>query len=98
GEEPIETARRECAEEIGKTPGRIEHVKTYYGSVGILSEPVYVFLATDLTDHSEDSGEIERLEIVKWPLSDLDDPIAATSDAKTLIGLAILRERLRAGA
>jgi hypothetical protein len=36
-------------------------------------------------------GEDERIEIVKWPLADLDGAIDACIDAKTLIGLLLLR-------
>lgn len=96
GEPPEDTARRELAEEIGRWPNTLEHLKTFYGSVGVLSEPVHVFLGTDLEERSADSGENERIELVAWPLDDLDGAIAATSDAKTIIGLTLLRERLRA--
>ena len=37
------------------------------------------------------SDENERIEIVRWPLDDLDGAIAATRDAKTLIGLLWLK-------
>ncbi len=37
----------------------------------------------------------ERIEVVAWPLDDLDGALAATVDAKTLIGLMWLREQLR---
>ncbi|MEA2255068.1 MAG: hypothetical protein QOG35_1113, partial [Solirubrobacteraceae bacterium] len=35
----------------------------------------------------------ERIEIVRWPLTDLDGAIAATRDAKTLVGLLWLKTR-----
>ena len=41
-----------------------------------------------------DSGENERIEIVPWPLADLDGAIAACEDAKTLIALLWLSRRL----
>jgi ADP-ribose pyrophosphatase len=91
GEPPEETARRELIEEIGKDPGRLEHLLTYYSTVGSSDEQVHLYLATDLRDDEADSGENERIEIVPWPLSDLDGAIAATKDAKTLIGLRLLR-------
>lgn len=95
GEPPIETAARELEEEIGKAAGHIEHLHSYWSSVGSFDEEVHVFLATDLTDQSADSGENERIEVVRWPLADLDGAIAATRDSKTLIGLLLLRDRLR---
>jgi 8-oxo-dGTP pyrophosphatase MutT (NUDIX family) len=93
GEPPQETARRELAEEIGKAPQSLEHLLTYFSSVGSTDEQVHLYLATDLRDREEDSGENERIEIVRWPLTDLDGALAATSDAKTIIGLLLLRGR-----
>jgi len=56
---------------------------------------VHVYLATDLRDvEAPDSGEDERIEICAHPLSDLDALIEEASDAKTLIGLTLLRARL----
>ena len=94
GEEPLETAKRELAEEIGKAAGRWEHLHTFWSSVGVLDEEVHVFLASDLSDADADSGENERIEIVRWPLEDLDGAIAECHDAKTLIGLLELARRL----
>lgn len=94
GEPPAETAARELVEEVGKAAGSVEHLHSYYSSVGSFDEEVHVFLATELTDAKADSGEDERIEVVRWPLSRLDDAIAESRDAKTLIGLLLLRARL----
>lgn len=95
GEAPEVTAARELTEEVGKAAGHVEHLRSFWSSVGSFDEEVHLFLATDLTDASADSGENERIEVVEWPLSDLDGAIAQIRDAKTLIGLLLLRERLR---
>lgn len=95
GEGLAATAARELAEEVGKAAGRIEHLHSYWSSVGSFDEEVHVFLATELSDAQADSGEDERIEVVTWPLAELDALIAASRDAKTLIGLMLLRERLR---
>lgn len=95
GEPPIETAARELKEEIGKAPGQVEHLHSYWSSVGSFDEEVHLFLATELTDEQEDSGENERIEVVRHPLARLDEAIATNRDAKTLLGLLLLRERLR---
>ena len=93
GEAPLQAAQRELAEEIGKGAGSWEHICDYHSSVGMSDELVHVFHATDLHDESADSGELERIEIVRWPLADLDGAIAATRDAKSLIGLLWLKAR-----
>jgi ADP-ribose pyrophosphatase len=58
-----------------------------------MDETVHLFLATGLSDASAEAEENERIEIVRWPLADLDGAIAATRDAKTLIGLLWLKSQ-----
>jgi hypothetical protein len=70
-----------------------EHITDYVSSVGIMDEVVHVYLATGLRDERAEAEDNERIEIVRWPLADLDGAIAATRDAKTLIGLLMLKSR-----
>ena len=93
GEEPLATAKRELAEEIGKAAEHWEPLTSYYSSVGVMDEEVHVVLATGLSDESAEADENERIEVVRWPLEDLDGALAATKDAKTIIGLLLLRNR-----
>jgi 8-oxo-dGTP pyrophosphatase MutT (NUDIX family) len=93
GEAPLEAARRELAEEIGKAAESWEHLTEYVSSVGIMDEVVHVYLATGLRDEQAEAEHNERIEIVRWPLADLDGAITATRDAKTLIGLLMLKTR-----
>ena len=95
GESPEQTARRELAEEIGKAGEHWEHLHSFYSSVGISNEEVHVFLATELSDVAKpDVSEDERIDLVAWPLTELDAAIDECVDAKTLIGLMELRRRL----
>jgi 8-oxo-dGTP pyrophosphatase MutT (NUDIX family) len=87
GESPLEAAQRELAEEIGKAATRWERITSYVSSAGMCDEIVHVFHATGLSDRTAESDEHERIEIVRWPLDDLDGALAATRDAKTIIGL-----------
>ena len=93
GESPLGAARRELAEEIGKAAETWEPIRDFVSSVGISDETVHLFLATGLSDASAKAEENERIEIVRWPLADLDGAIAATRDAKTLIGLLWLKSQ-----
>ena len=96
-EPPEATGRRELAEEIGKAAETWEHLTTFFTSVGVLDEQLHLFLATGLSDVEQpEVDEEERIEIVPWPLSDLDGAIAATRDSKTLVGLLMLKDRLQA--
>ena len=92
GESPLQTAQRELAEEIGQAAEHWSEIECFYSSSGYSDERVHVFAATAL--RPSDDGEpdpSERIDIVRWPLADLDAAIATTNDAKTLIGLAWLR-------
>jgi len=96
GEEPLDTAKRELAEEIGQGAEDWEHLTTFFTSVGFADEQVHLYLATGLHDREVEPPEHdERIEIVHWPLAELDAAIAATRDSKTLIGLLMLQQRLR---
>jgi 8-oxo-dGTP pyrophosphatase MutT (NUDIX family) len=91
GESPLETGKRELAEEIGKGAHTWEHLATFYGSPGFSNEEIHLYLATDLYDQTAEVEENERIEIVKVPLSDLDSAIKDCQDSKSLIGLLWLK-------
>ena len=96
GEEPEETVRRELAEEIGKGARSVEHVKSFYSSPGFTDELMHLYLCTELYDERAEADENERIEVVAWPLERVDDAIAETPDAKSLVGLLWLRAYLNA--
>lgn len=95
GESPLETAKRELAEEIGKRAEQWSELKSFYTSPGFADEEVHLFVATELSDEQTEAGEEERIEIVEWPLDDLDAAIEECVDSKSLIGLLMLRDVLR---
>jgi 8-oxo-dGTP pyrophosphatase MutT (NUDIX family) len=96
GEQPLAAARRELAEEIGRGARSWEPIVVYYTSAGFTDERVHLFCASDLYEQHADSGEDERIEIVPWPLADLQAAIDECRDAKTLIALLWLARRLNA--
>lgn len=97
GESPLATARRELAEEIGKAADRWEPLHAMWTTPGFSDERIHLFLATGLRDVPRpEVEEDERIEIVPWPLARLDDAIAACEDAKSLVGLLLLRQRREA--
>jgi len=95
-ESALDCAKRELAEEVGKGASEWTELKRFYTSPGFADEEVVLFLATDLHDASAESDEEERLEVVAWPLADLDGAIEECRDAKSLIGMLLFRERRRA--
>ncbi len=96
GEEPEETAKRELAEEIGKAAETWELLHSFHPSVGYSDEMVHVYLATGLRDVEQPAvDEDERIEIVEAPLAELDALIEQCRDAKSLVGLLMLKDILR---
>jgi 8-oxo-dGTP pyrophosphatase MutT (NUDIX family) len=95
GEPPLETAKRELVEEIGKHAARWEELYSFFTSPGFSNERVWLYLATELSDAAggAEPEEDERIEIVPWPLSELDRAIAECEDSKSLIALLWLRAR-----
>jgi ADP-ribose pyrophosphatase len=91
GEEPLDTAKRELAEEIGKGARTWSHLTSFYTSPGFVDEECHVYLATDLYDESAEADENERIEVVTVPLAELDEAIRGCRDAKSLAGLLWFR-------
>ncbi len=94
GEAPLDAAKRELAEEIGKGARTWQHITSFYTSPGFTDEECHLFMATNLYAEEADADENERIEIVEVPLSDLDSVIRDCRDSKTLVGLLWLRASL----
>jgi ADP-ribose pyrophosphatase len=79
GEHPAETARRECAEEIGVKPAGLIELFTYLTSPGLTDEEVTVFLA------AVDASRVpERTASAGEQIAIMRVPIDAAIDALTL--------------
>lgn len=94
GESPLECARRELAEEVAIEAREWEDVKRFYSSPGFTEEEMHVFFATGLHEVDHEPDPEERIEVVRWPLADLDGAIAACRDAKSLVALLLFRQRM----
>jgi 8-oxo-dGTP pyrophosphatase MutT (NUDIX family) len=93
GEPPAETARRELVEEIGKQASNWRELHNFYSSGGFCDERVWLYLATGLSNAEGGAApeDDERIEIVPWPLAELDAAIAECRDSKSLIALLWLK-------
>lgn len=94
GESPLECARRELEEEAGLRASEWREVKSFYTSPGFAEEKVTIYFASGLERVEPDPDEGEEIELVEWPLGELDRAIDECADAKSLIGLLLLRRRL----
>jgi 8-oxo-dGTP pyrophosphatase MutT (NUDIX family) len=95
GESRLECAKRELAEEVGLVAEGWAEWKRFFTSPGFAEEEVTIFEATGLSEADDfEPDPAERIEIVKWPLAELDEAIEACRDSKSLIALLMLRARL----
>jgi 8-oxo-dGTP pyrophosphatase MutT (NUDIX family) len=98
GEEPLATAQRELAEEIGKQAENWREIKIFYTSPGFSDERVWLYLASGLSDAPFAApDENERIEVVPWELAHVDRAIAQCEDSKSLIALLWLSLALQRG-
>jgi ADP-ribose pyrophosphatase len=94
GEDALDTAKRELAEEIGKGAHTWRHLTSFFTSPGFADEECHLYLATELYERSAEAADDERIEVVEVPLTDLDHVIQGCRDSKTLVGLLWLRAYL----
>jgi ADP-ribose pyrophosphatase len=78
GETPEQTGRRECEEESGVIPHKMERLVGFYHSVGFSTGRIEIYLATGLTPSSRVHNEVLAGEIV---------------DSKTLVAVLWYRQR-----
>ncbi len=88
-EDPAVTAGRELIEETGYRAGRIEKLREFTMSPGILNERMYLFLARDLQPgHTAlEPGETIESLVVSWAEAMQMVFDGTIEDAKTLVGL-----------
>ena len=89
GEDPAVTAHRELIEETGYRAARVEKLREFTMSPGILNERMHLYLARDLTagEMALEAGEEIETLVVPW-----DEALQMVfdgriEDAKTLVGL-----------
>lgn len=89
GEEPARTAARECREEIGMAPGRLEDIGGFYLAPGYSDEYMHVFVATDLEPAPLERDPDEIIEIEKLSVQQIRDRLrdGGFKDAKTIAAL-----------
>ena len=69
GEDPLEAARRELAEEIGKQAAHWDSLGAFYTSAGFADEIIHLFLATGISDVDvrPEVEEDERIDVELRP-------------------------------
>lgn len=94
GEDPEAAARRECHEEIGRVPRRIQHVATYYPTPGYCDEEMLFYRLDGLDDPQEvaQADEDEQLEPRVFTIGEARRLVANGEivDMKTVVGLTLV--------
>jgi ADP-ribose pyrophosphatase len=98
-ESPVETIRRELAEETGYFPGQLTELGLIHTCVGYSDERLYLYWADNLQRANPQPDEDETIEIV--PLG-IDSAIGllrkgSITDAKTQIGLFWAEDIIKRG-
>jgi ADP-ribose pyrophosphatase len=93
GEEPLASAKRELAEECGLRGGEWSLLARFWSSPGFLREEMHLYLAEGVEEGDPELDEDEQIELVRWPVAQLESRLGEVEDAKTLIGLLRYLER-----
>lgn len=91
GEAPLDAARRELREECGLTGGVWVELGAFWTTPGFCREHMVVFLAEDVEAGEADLDDDEDVEVVRWPIADVEALIGELEDAKTLAALLLFR-------
>jgi ADP-ribose pyrophosphatase len=93
-EDPLECAKRELAEEVGRSAAEWRELAGFYTAPAILTEFIWCYLATGLSPVPAHPTPEEDIEVVAWPLDDLPSLLDEVRDAKSLVGLLRLAREL----
>lgn len=90
-EDPKQTAARELQEETGYRADHLEHLSSFYSSVGYSDEILDLYLATGLTKGPTSFDDNEAIEIEEYDLSRLKQMVLAgdIEDGKTIAAILI---------
>ncbi|MBI3894292.1 MAG: NUDIX hydrolase [Acidobacteria bacterium] len=92
GETPLQTARRELAEETGYRATKWRKLVEFFASPGFLDEKMTIFLAQDIRPGIATPEADERIQARFFEVRELQTLIrqGKLRDGKTLIGLLVL--------
>jgi ADP-ribose pyrophosphatase len=89
GESPLETAQRELAEETGLTGGEWREAAAFWTTPGFCRERMTLFYAEGVQAGAARPEADEKLEVVRWPVTEIEPRLGEIEDAKTLAGLLL---------
>jgi ADP-ribose pyrophosphatase len=96
GEDPVSGAARECEEEVGLVPGRIELLGCFYPTPGFCDEEMRYYRLTDMRAPAANStahqDADEHLEVRTFRVADVMKMVEAgeVPDLKTAFGVTLI--------
>jgi ADP-ribose pyrophosphatase len=90
GESPAAAARRECEEETGLRPARLEPLGYLWTTPGFTDEKIHLFLARELAPGRQDLQDDEELSVERLPLAEALSLAleGGLDDGKSIVALA----------
>lgn len=90
GEEPLATAKRELEEECGLVGGDWRELVSGWTTPGFVREHMTIYLAEGVEPRGEqDLDENEEVELVCWPVAEIESRFGELDDLKTQLGLLL---------
>lgn len=89
GEDPLECAKRELAEEIGCQANHWKHLVSSWTAPGFSNEQIHIFVATELSPANAEKDDDEFIEVETYGLTTLQAMVGnhEIKDNKTLLAL-----------
>lgn len=95
GEDPVECARRECREEIGMAPRRLERLAGGFMAPGYSTEYIHLFLARELVPSPLPQNQDEDIRLVRLTREQTLEALerGEIQDIKTMAALGLAHMR-----
>lgn len=89
GEDPLDCARRELIEEAGWKASKLQEIALIYPTPGYSSEPIHIYMASDIKQTEQQLDEGEELEVMFMPFEEAYEKVMAgeITDGKSVAGI-----------
>lgn len=92
GETPVEAGNRELQEEVGFKAEHFSPLKTLAMAPTFFDAKMHVLIAENLSESRLEGDEPEPLEVIRWPINDIDELLAKEDfcEARSVAALLLL--------